>query len=85
MNKKQTSKQKIELMNELLTRITINPEVMHGKPCIRNMRFSVAQMLELLSSGMTEKELIEDYPFLEKEDIKAVMLYAAKTYVKINQ
>jgi len=67
-------------MNELLNRITVNPEVMHGNPCIRNMRFSVAQMLELLFSGMTEKKLLEDYPFLESEDIKAVMLYAAKMF-----
>ena len=63
-------------MNDLLKRITINPKVAGGKPSIRNMRFTVAQLLELLASGMKEKEILEDYPFLEKEDIQACKLYA---------
>jgi len=53
---------------------------MHGKPCIRNMRFSVSQMLELLSSGMTEEDILNDYPFLEKDDISACILYASKMF-----
>ena len=65
-------------MNKLLERITINPEVCRGKPAIRNMRFTVHQMLELLSSDMTEKEILEDYPYIEAEDIKACLAYASK-------
>ncbi len=67
-------------MNNLLKRITINPKVMNGQPCIRNMRFSVAQMLELLASGMTNDEIIKEYPYIEKEDIQACMEYAAKVF-----
>jgi uncharacterized protein (DUF433 family) len=63
--------------NELLERITINSEVCNGKPTIRNMRFTVTQLLELLASGMTTDEILEDYDFLEEEDIKAALLYAA--------
>lgn len=62
---------------ELINRITLNINVMKGKPTIRNMRFTVAQMLELLASGMTNKDILEDYPFLEEEDIKACLIYAA--------
>lgn len=51
---------------------------MHGKPCIRNMRFSVAQMLELLAAGMTTEEVQNDYPYIEKEDVWACMQYASK-------
>ncbi len=65
-------------MTTLLDRITINPDVMQGKPTIRNMRFSVTQLLELLAAGMTTEELLADYPFLESEDIQACLLYAAK-------
>jgi uncharacterized protein (DUF433 family) len=61
----------------LLERITINPEVNNGKPSIRNMRFSVSQLLELLAAGSSEQELLEEYPYLESEDIKACLVYAA--------
>lgn len=61
-----------------ITRITINPEVSQGKPSIRNMRFTVAQLLELLAAGMTHEEILEDYPYLEQEDIVACLLYAAR-------
>lgn len=61
----------------LLDRITSDPFVMKGKPAIRNMRFSVAQMLELLASGMTADEILADYPYLEPEDIQACLAYAA--------
>jgi len=61
----------------LLSRITINPEVMKGKPTIRDMRFSVAQMLELLAGGMSFQEILEDYPYIELEDIQASLIYAA--------
>ena len=62
----------------LLDRITMNPEVCKGRPAIRNMRFTVAQMLELLAGGMAEEEILEDYPYIEKEDIHACLVYAAR-------
>ena len=62
---------------ELLSRITLNPKVMKGKPTIRNMRFSVAQMLELLAGGMSFEEILDDYPYIEQEDIQASLMYAA--------
>jgi uncharacterized protein (DUF433 family) len=65
-------------MKELLQRITINPNVSGGKPSIRNMRFTVAQLLDLLAAGMKENEILEDYPFLEKEDIQACLFYASQ-------
>ena len=64
-------------METLLERITINPAVCNGRPTIRNMRFTVAQMLQLLASGMTETEILADYEYLESQDIKAVLLYAS--------
>ena len=62
---------------ELLKRITINPDVCHGKPTVRNMRYPVAMILDLLSAGMTYEELIEDYPALEVEDFLACFAFAA--------
>lgn len=62
-------------MNDLLERITINPAISHGKPSIRNMRYPVGLLLELLSSGMTIEEILDDYPDLEREDILAVLAY----------
>lgn len=61
----------------MLERITLNPNVCFGKPTIRNMRFTVAQMLELLAGGMNFQEILEDYPFIEQEDIQACLLYAS--------
>ena len=61
---------------ELLKRITINPKVMVGKPVIRGMRITVEQIIEALAGGVTEKEILEDYPELEAEDIKAALFYA---------
>ena len=61
---------------ELLERITIDPKIMVGKPTIRQMRITVEQILEALAGGVSEKELLEDYPVLEPDDIKAVLLYA---------
>ena len=67
----------------LLDRITLNPNVCFGKPTIRNMRYPVEMILDLLSAGMSEDELLEDYPDLEREDIRACLLFAAKlTQVK---
>ena len=66
------------MKEDLLQRITINPEVCHGKPTIRNMRYTVSLILDLLSAGMTTDELIVDYPALQKEDIQATLLYASR-------
>ncbi len=60
----------------LLERITINPEVCHGKPCIRGMRWPVAYILDMLGSGMSNEQILEDHPELEQEDIKAALYYA---------
>lgn len=64
-------------MKELLKRITVNPAVMTGLPCIRGMRIPVTTILGLLASGATEKEVLDDYPDLEADDLKACMAYAA--------
>ena len=63
---------------DLLKRITINLEICHGKPTLRNMRYPVSLILDLLSAGMTTEEIITDYPALQKEDIQACLLYAAR-------
>jgi len=63
---------------ELLYRITVNPEIMVGKPTIRGLRITVDQILKALAAGINTNELLEDYPELEKEDIKAALLYAAE-------
>lgn len=59
----------------LLSRITINPKVMLGKPTIRGLRITVEQLLRALSRGVSELELLEEYPELEKEDFQAVFAY----------
>jgi len=62
---------------ELLKRITIIPGLMGGKPTIRAMRFPVKDVLEILASGMTHEQILEEHPALEENDIKAALLYAA--------
>lgn len=64
--------------NAILNRITIDINVCGGKPSIRNMRFTVAQMLELLASGMTVEEILTDYEYIEENDINACLLYASQ-------
>ena len=64
--------------NQLLKRITCHPDICHGKPCIRGLRYPVELILELLSSGMTTEEILSDYDDLESEDIQAVLLFAAR-------
>ena len=59
-------------------RITIDPDKMFGKPCIRDLRFTVSDLLDYLASGMTEAEILEDFPYLEREDIKAALRFAAE-------
>lgn len=65
-------------MSNLLNRITLSPEICHGKPCIRGMRWPVEVVLDLLSSGMTPAEILEDHPELEHEDLMACLQYAGK-------
>ena len=61
---------------KLLKRITVRPEVFGGKPIIRNMRISVELVLSLLAQGVTPEAILEDYPDLESEDIRACIAYA---------
>lgn len=65
-------------MNTIINRITIDPSICHGKPCIRGLRYPVESMLELLSSGMTFDEILADYEDLERDDLLAVLAYAAR-------
>ena len=71
------------MQSNLTDRITIDPDICHGKPVIRGLRYPVETMLELLASGMTTEELLTDYPDLVKEDFLACIEYAARlTQVK---
>lgn len=62
----------------LLSRITFRPDQCGGKPCVRNMRIRVSDVISLLANGMTTDEVLKEMPDLEKEDIQACLLYAAK-------
>ncbi|WP_420148069.1 DUF433 domain-containing protein [Spirosoma sp.] len=64
--------------NTLLQRITLNPDICHGKPTIRNKRYPVELILDLLAAGMTHQEILDDYPALEEEDIRACLAYASR-------
>ena len=65
-------------MNALLERITINPEVCGGKPCIKGTRIWVSLVLDFLADGMTEAELLAEYPQLTHEDVRAAIAYGAE-------
>ena len=67
-------------MDTLLSRITIDPAVCHGKPCVRGLRYPVETLLDLLSSGMTNDEILADYDDLEREDLLAVLAFAARLF-----
>jgi len=62
---------------EPLTRITIDPEVMGGKPCIRGMRVTVGTLVGLIACGKTVETVLEEYPYLEREDVLEALSYAA--------
>jgi uncharacterized protein (DUF433 family) len=62
----------------LLERITTNPNVCFGKPTVRNLRYPVEMLLDLLAAGMTTEEILDDYPDLEAADISACLLFASK-------
>ena len=75
---------------QLLDRITINPDICHGKPTIRNKRYTVDLILDLLSAGSTHEEILEEYPNLEESDILACLAYATKltkysSYTKVSK
>lgn len=63
---------------DLTERITMKPEICHGKPTIRGLRYPVEMILELLSSGMAVEEILADYEDLEREDILAVLRFATR-------
>ena len=64
------------MTSKLLARITIDPEICHGKPCVRGMRWPVEVILDMMLSEMSFKEILEDHPELEKEDLLASLEYA---------
>ena len=67
------------MMDEsLLQRITIDPDICHGKPCVRGLRYPVEFLLELLTSGMSHAEILADYKDLEEADILSVLLFATR-------
>ena len=65
-------------MDRLLSRITIDPAICHGKPCVRGLRYPVDMLLDLLSSGMAFDEVLADYEDLERDDLLAVFAFAAQ-------
>ena len=65
-------------MPNVSTRITIDPEVCGGRPCIRGLRIRVKDILDMLAGGATRQEILADYPYLEDEDITAALDYAAR-------
>lgn len=64
--------------DDLLQRITVHPEICHGKPVIRGMRYPVETLLELMASGMSHEEILEDYPDLERDDLLAALQFASQ-------
>jgi uncharacterized protein (DUF433 family) len=66
----------VAIMSSLLSRITIRPDQCHGRPCIRGMRIRVVDILEMLSNGIKEEEILQDFPDLEPDDIRACLAYA---------
>lgn len=64
--------------NELLSRITVNPRIFGGKPIVRGRRLAVEHVLGMLAAGDTTETLLESYPWLEPDDIRACLLYARK-------
>lgn len=67
-------------MEELLSRITINPLQCGGRPCIRGIRIRVVDILELLAAGLTSAQIVEELPDLEADDVRAALAYAARRF-----
>ncbi|MEM0994724.1 MAG: DUF433 domain-containing protein [Bacteroidota bacterium] len=69
----------MELQHPSFPRVTINPAICFGKPCIRGMRFPITTLLAYLAGGTSKEELLKDFPFLEQEDIYEALGFAAST------
>jgi uncharacterized protein (DUF433 family) len=67
------------MTSEVFPRITVDPEICFGKPCIRGMRVRVTDILDMLAAGATREEILGDFPYLEDADITAALGYAART------
>jgi uncharacterized protein (DUF433 family) len=65
-------------MSNPLNRITVNPEICGGRPCIRGLRVRVKDVLDMLAGGATRAEILEDYPYLENDDITAALEFASR-------
>lgn len=72
-------------MNDLLKRITVDPQICHGKPVVRGLRYPVEMLLELMSSGMTNEEILADYEDLERGDLIATLSYATQLDREVGQ
>jgi uncharacterized protein (DUF433 family) len=66
------------MKDQLLSRITVDPSICHGKPCVRGLRYPVEFLLELLSSDMTSEQILADYADLEADDLRAACAYGAR-------
>lgn len=66
-------------MNSLFSRITINPEICHGKPCVRGLRYPVETILEYLAGGDSFEEILSEFPDLEREDLLACIQFATES------
>ena len=73
----------LSMKQGFLQRITINPKICHGKPTIRNKRYPVESMLELMAWGMTNEEILADYEDLKKEDLFACLLFAENSLMSV--
>jgi uncharacterized protein (DUF433 family) len=65
-------------MPDPLSRISIHPDRMHGRPCIRDLRLTVSDVLGMLAAGMSRADMLQDYPYLENADIDAALAFAAR-------
>jgi uncharacterized protein (DUF433 family) len=65
-------------VNPYLERISSKPDVRSGRPCVRDTRITIQEVLRWLASGATEEEILQDYPYLDRDDFKAVFAYAAQ-------
>ncbi|UJS25754.1 DUF433 domain-containing protein [Thiothrix winogradskyi] len=68
------------VVENLLNRITVDAGKCGGRPCVRGMRIRVQDILGMLAEGMETSEILEDYPYLERADIRAVLMYAARQF-----
>jgi uncharacterized protein (DUF433 family) len=76
--KRKVSAKSMTAREDLLSRITIDPKICHGKPCIRGHRIWVSLILDFMTGGMTTEEILDDYPGLEEADIRACIAYGAE-------